>query len=296
MKRHSVEFASGGLTLRGRLHVPEEPPPYAAVVVTHGFGAVKEMFGDHDYPAVFAAGGLAVLVYDHPHTGASDGEPRQELDPVAQQRAYQDAITYLSGRDDVGADQIGIWGTSYSGGHVLAVAATDRRVRCVVSQVMTTSGSMNLVRRHAPAQISVARAGWAEDRLARMRGEPPALVTAAPEGETAETDKTRAFFDSIAPEYKETFRYEVTLRSLEWYYGYEPAAAIEHISPTPLLMIVCDQDSRTPTEDALAAFARAREPKRLLLLEGDHYAAYREHFEASSTAALDWFKSHLRPR
>ncbi len=285
--RSAVQFVSEDRTLRGWLYLPEGLAPYPAIVVTSGFGCVKEMFADHDYPAVFAAAGFAVLVYDHPFTGESEGEPRQEIDPVAQQRAYQDAITFLSARSEIDAARIGIWGTSYSGGHVLAVAAVDRRVRCVVSQVMTISGSLNLLRRHAPSEIAGIREQWARDRIARLRGDPPALVTARPAAET------RAFFESMAPECLVNFKQEVTSRSYEWYYSYEPAQTIERISPTPLLMIVCSHDTRTPPEDALAAFHRARKPKKLVLLDGGHYDAYRKHFGATSQGARDWFVAHL---
>src|SRR5664280_1020647 len=59
--------------------------------------------------------------------GASDGEPRQEIDLWAQ----------------VDAGRIGIWGSSHSGGHVL-VAAIERRVKAVLSQVPLVSGHANL--------------------------------------------------------------------------------------------------------------------------------------------------------
>ena len=82
-----VEFDSGGCTLRGWLLVPTGAGPHPALVVTNGFGSVKELFLDHPYHEVFAAAGFAVLVYDHPNCGESDGQPREELDPIAQQRA-----------------------------------------------------------------------------------------------------------------------------------------------------------------------------------------------------------------
>ena len=62
---------------------------------------------------------------------------RGEIDPWQQISDMRDAITYTAGRAEVDTDRIGIWGTSYSGGHCLVVAATDRRVKCVVSVVPT---------------------------------------------------------------------------------------------------------------------------------------------------------------
>ena len=70
----------------------------------------------------------AALVFDNRCFGASDGEPRQEIDPSAQVRDYRHAITYASTQPEVDPARIGVWGSSYSGAHVLVVAAIDRRV------------------------------------------------------------------------------------------------------------------------------------------------------------------------
>src|ERR1700678_4162930 len=107
--------------------------------MSSGFAGVKEGFLGNPFHQVVAEAGIVVVLFDNPNTGESDGLPRQELDYVAQQRAYQDAITFLATRDEVDAERIGIWGTSYSGGHVLAVATHDKRVKAVVSQAITIS-------------------------------------------------------------------------------------------------------------------------------------------------------------
>jgi fermentation-respiration switch protein FrsA (DUF1100 family) len=103
---------------------------WASHVFTHGFSAVKEMYLDK-FAEVFATAGLGALVFDNRNFGASGGEPRQEIDPWEQVRDYRDAITFAETLPETDADRIGIWGPSYSGGHVLVVGAIDRRVKCV---------------------------------------------------------------------------------------------------------------------------------------------------------------------
>ncbi|MEY2430912.1 MAG: uncharacterized protein QOC92_637 [Acidimicrobiaceae bacterium] len=291
MRRLDVEFESEGRTLRGWLFLPDGQGPFPGVAMTSGFAGVKEGFLGHPYHEVLSDAGIATIIYDHANCGDSDGEPRQELDPILQQRGYRDAITFLAGNEHIDADRIGIWGTSYSGGHVLAVAAADRRVRCVVSQAMTISGYRNLRRRHTTAGYAELRRSWAEDRLRRARGDAPALVPAFAE----DSDSVR-FAMSRPPEHRRNWRNEVTVRTWELYDEYEPAALIERIGPTPLLMIVGAEDTMTPAEDAFAAFDRALEPKKLVTVPGGHYAAYVEYFEQTSTAALDWFVEHLADR
>src|SRR5215471_9230057 len=143
MARRDVEFDAEGVTLRGWFYAAGTGgTPAAAVVMAHGFSAVKEMYLD-SFAEVFAAAGLSVLVFDNRNFGASDGEPRQEIDPWAQVRDFRDAITYARTREEVDGERIGIWGSSYSGAHVLVVGAMDRRVKCVVSQVPLISGYEN---------------------------------------------------------------------------------------------------------------------------------------------------------
>jgi len=287
MRRENVEFLSEGVILRSWLYIPGGDGPFPAIAMGHGFTGVKEGFLHHDYPGVFAAAGFMALAFDYPNSGESDGPLRGELDPIAQQRAYRDAITYLIDRPDVDGERIGVWGTSYGGGHVLTVGAIDRRVKCVVSQVPTISGARNHVRRNTPAQLREKRWAFDDDRLNRFRGGAPAMVQALADDN---------MFTRMPPECSVHLDKDVTLRTMELYAEYEPASIIERISPTPLLMVVAAGDHLTPTDLALEAYQRAREPKRLVLLPGGHFDAYVKDFDTASGAARDWFLEHLGSR
>src|ERR671918_2190790 len=144
--RQDIEFDAEGVTLRGWLYLPDEATgSVPTVVMAHGFSAVKEMYLD-SYAEAFAAGGLGALVFDNRNFGASDGEPRQEIDPWAQVRDYRHAITWAQTRPEVDPDRIGVWGTSYSGGHRLVLGAIDNRVPGGVAQVPLASGFPNIPR------------------------------------------------------------------------------------------------------------------------------------------------------
>lgn len=295
MQRLNVEFRSEGVALRGWLYLPEARAERPAIVMTHGFSGVKEQYLDR-YAEVFAAAGFVVLLYDHPNFGDSDGEPRQEIDPVMQRRGYRDAITWLGAQARVDARRIGIWGTSYSGGHVLEVAALDRRVKCVVAQVPTVSGHASALRRTRAEQLPALLASFDADRQRRFEDLPPALLPAVAAGPDepcamAGADAHRFFTDSaaLAPNWCN----RVTLRSAELARENEPGIHMARISPTPLLMIVADRDLLTPTDLCLEAYQRALPPKRLLMLAGGHFTPYIEHFDATSQAAADWFVRHL---
>ena len=87
--------------------------------------------------------------------------------------------------------------------------------------------------------------------------------------------------------------HEVTVRSLDLFLGYDPSGLIALISPTPLLMVVGLADHLTPADLGLAAYERALQPKRLVSLRGGHFDAYGNDFTVASSAAADWFSTHL---
>src|SRR5690606_9272097 len=167
-----VEFLSENTCLRGRQYLPEREGPLPAVVMAPGFGGLIQHSAMH-FAQAFAGAGLAALVYDNPCFGRSDGEPRQEVDPVRQRRAYRDAISYVQRRREVNADRIGVWGSSYSGGHVLEIAAYDRRIKCVVAQVPTISGSAQSIWRFSGQTRADMQKRFHADRDARQRGLEP---------------------------------------------------------------------------------------------------------------------------
>jgi uncharacterized protein len=294
--RHDVEFNAEGTTLRGWFYIPKpEDAPHPTVVMCHGFSAVKEMLLD-DYAQVFCDAGFCVLAYDHRNLGASDGEPRQEIDPWAQVRDLRHAITYARTRMEVDPNRIGIWGTSYAGGHVLVVGALDRRVGCVVSQVPAISGQEAERRMVRADLIGLTQEMFDADRGARFRGEAPAMIPiVAPEGEPCALPAVDAdeWFSLLDVERAPSWVNQCTLRSAEMATEYEPGMYVGRVSPTPLLMIVEAGDTLAGSDIALDAYERAREPKRLELLGGGHFDAYVAHFDRSSAAARDWFVQHL---
>jgi len=294
--RRDIEFDAEGTLLRGWLYLPAGVTgPAPGIVMAHGFSAVKELYLDR-YAEVFAMAGFAALVFDNRNFGASDGEPRQEIDPVQQIRDYRHAITFACALPEIDSGRIGIWGTSYSGGHVLVVGAIDRRVKCVVAQVPTISGAISSERRTRPDLLAGLNARFDADRAARFAGDPPAMVPVVADNPKAAcalpgTDSWTFFAGD--PQRAPAWRNEVTLRSAEMAREYEPGVYVPRISPTPLLMIVATQDALTLTDLELDAFERAREPKKLLLIDGGHFTPYAEAFAETSTAARDWFAAHL---
>src|SRR5512142_2584129 len=93
--RKDIEFRTeDGVTLCGWHFVPDgRQGKVPTIVMAHGFSAVKEMYLDR-FAEHFAAAGLAAVVFDNRNFGASDGQPRQEIDPWTQVHDYRHVITW----------------------------------------------------------------------------------------------------------------------------------------------------------------------------------------------------------
>ena len=120
------------------------------------------------------------------------------------------------------------------------------------------------------------------------------VVTSEPNGAAAlPTADSWEWFTQTAGTRAPAWRNQVTLRTLEMLGEYEPGSYIHRISPTPMLMLIAERDHLTVADEAFAAYNRALEPKRLVILKGGHFDAYVKGFKQSSAAACDWFIEHL---
>ncbi len=180
-----IEFASKGLLCRGWLYVPDgmnEGHKAPAIIMAHGFAGVKEM-GLSAFAERFTAAGFVTLVFDYRCWGESEGEPRNQIFALEMVEDFRNAITWLSYRNEVDPEKIGVWGTSYSGGLVLYVGTFDSRVKSVVAQVPST---LNPESRRAKDPSTWDRIGklLIQDRIERYKtGTVKYMKVVAPTGE-----------------------------------------------------------------------------------------------------------------
>lgn len=296
MQKHEVRFpAEGGIELSAWLFVPEHrEAPLPAITMAHGFAGTK-YHGIEPIAKAFAEAGFVVLLHDHRNFGDSGGYPRQDINPWQQITDWRRAISYLQERPEVDENRVGLWGTSFAGGHAIVLGATDRRLKAVVAQVPTIDGHAAGLRRVTPEAVADLEARFAADERAQLRSEPPAtqqIVT-----DDGARDASYKAADAVSfylrPVPKGVWVNEVTVRSMRWSRLYSPGEYVDRVSPTPLLMLVADHDHIAVADLALKAYQRALEPKRLIMIRGGHFAPYLDEFETASHAAIDWFHAHL---
>lgn len=296
MQPTQIQFrGEDGVQLGGWLYRPNVPHPAPAITMAHGFAATCA-HGLDAFARVFAEAGFVVLMHDHRGFGSSEGEPRHDIDPWKQIADWRYAISFLDAHPAVDRNRIGLWGSSFAGGHALVLGATDRRLKAVVSQVPTISGYEQSRRRIAPEIVRSLEDKYLDDDRRRFVGGEPAtqLVVTGDMRSPAvyRTADAHAFYVDSLPT-GATWSNTVTVRSSRAARMYGPGQWVSRVSPTPLLMVIALDDTVTLTDTGLAAYEQALQPKSLAMIDGGHFDPYNLRFPHASSAALEWFRLHL---
>ena len=255
MTHDDVSFSSGGVDCAAWLYRPDRDGLCPMVVMAHGFSGTRELRLDA-YAERFCNAGLGALVFDYRHFGASAGEPRQLLDIKMQQDDYRAAVGYARALDWVDSERVALFGTSFSGGHVLAVAARDQRIAAVVSQCPFTDGLAALPKL-GPANIAKATAAGLRDQLAELVGRPAHYIPAVgPPGSFAvmTTPDSQPGFEALLPS-ESRWENRVAARIALRVASYRPGRSAAKIA-CPVLFCVCDGDAVAPAKATLR-YARA---------------------------------------
>jgi dienelactone hydrolase len=300
----AVHFTSAGTSCAG-VHLAGEGDAFAGgdgarpcVVLAHGFGGTVDS-GLLPYAERFAAAGLDAVAFDYRHFGASAGEPRQLLSISAQLEDYAAAIAFARTLPGVDPARIVVWGTSFSGGHVVAAAVADGRVAAAIAQTPAMDGVQTLlhaVRNAGPAHVARLVTAGVRDAARALRGADPIPISVVgPPGALAAmtTPGSQAGYEAIAGP---SWRNEVTARVMLRAGSYRPGLQADRL-PCPILVQIADRDSVAPPQAARAAawLATGRAEVRTYPIE--HFDIYvGAPFERAVADQLYFLGRHLATR
>lgn len=290
LARRSVHFWSDGTRLAGDLTYPKDAEGnLPCIVLCHGWGGTKQHLNAQIAPR-FAQAGYVVLAFDYRGWGESNSrlvfegdmpEPnekgevtvtaravRQIVDPLDQQEDIDAAITFVEGEDMVDAERIGIWGSSFGGGHVVWRAAHDDRVDCVVAQV----GAMNA---RESVEADPGLEAIHKEKIKRVRGELPPVPAGAdkPEG----------------------------LIGTPYYIRFAEFAPVEHAKDVDVPVLIIDAELEHYFDNKNHGYKvyqalKGRVPVEYHELEGkQHYDVYRgDTLDHVMKLEIAWYDKHLK--
>jgi len=253
-----------------------------AVILCHGWGGVRSHL-NQAYAPEFAKAGYVVLTFDYRGWGDSDSRLvikekmpardesgmitvraqaiRELVDPFDQTEDIIHCIDFLSGEPGVDPNRIGLWGTSFGGGHVVYVAAFDKRVKCIVSQVPSTDGGW-VNQFYQPSKMATQRARGEIDpvpqgvhKIGRLKGTP--------------------FLSRIAK--------------------YHPVEFANHLK-IPILIIVAEREELMDNKlhgERVYNLVKGNVPAKYEVFSGTHFEIYGKGRKQAVKMAIEWFDKHL---
>ncbi|THH29920.1 hypothetical protein EUX98_g4265 [Antrodiella citrinella] len=273
-KSIKVPSATPGWNLDAWQYVPEEKSaPYTVIVMAHGLSGNKTM-GLKQFAEFFVKMGYAAVVFDYRRWGSSDGKPRQVLKVNEQLEDYRTVIKYCRQQPVFDPNRIVVWGTSFSGGHAVCLAAErNLNVFAAIGQCPylgeTVAPSYNFT--------FLKTAGCAIlDVIRQSLGFSPLLINATSEPKTVgvmNTHDSKAGMDAIVrnvegAEYPNT----INASSVFELGSYSPKDKAKNIE-CPTLIVHCLNDSLclTPGADATAT---ASPHVQYETLDTNHFSIY----------------------
>jgi dipeptidyl aminopeptidase/acylaminoacyl peptidase len=288
-----VTFYSEGHRIDALWRTPEgATAPFRAIVQGPGWLGLKDSKLYVRYHEALTQAGFGVLIFDYRGFGDSEGN-RGFLSPAWQLQDLVNAVTYLTTRDDVVADAIGVFGSGGTGGgNAVLLAAADTRIKGAVSQVPVADGRDWLHRMRSESEWLAFLDELEADRKRRVvegagRRVHPREEIMVPSAERR-TTTVKSDVDGRIPT-------DVPLACADEILNYQPLVAAAGLT-TPLLIIGVEGDATTPTDHAEALYAAASGPKELIIQRHTtHYAAYDQYWEQTTPRIVDWFDTHVRP-
>jgi len=284
IEAHTAWITSGGSRIHAEVFTPRDAPEGAlpTILTAHGWGGNAALLRNDAVD--LARAGYRVVNFDYRGWGESEGrlvpvaplpgdrpegpfvvevqEVRGIIDPWEQVEDWFQVIHWAVGEPGVDPERIGLRGTSFSGGHVVYVAAHDPRVRTIVSQVPASD-----IARGMPQMF----AGWEAEATARARGE---------QG------------------FPEPFVRQFNLTGLplgDAVMRYAPNEVAHRVRAPALFVVAENEELYTNESQALLAYARVQGPSRYVVIpEITHYGIYGAAREEAIELAIEWFDEHLR--
>lgn len=285
-----ITFFSHGTRISGVLRVPEGPGPFPAVVMCAGMTLTRDVWLQPNAEWLCARG-FVTLSFDYRGFGASEGEPRCRLVPSMQVDDVRSALTFLETEPLVDARRLALFGVSLGASIAVATAGLDARAKATVA----VAGPMDLGRvwRAYPGFEGFRAKVWAARQKAVTTGEVSFIKLSRL---LASDPETCAKIERDAPALPQ-WRPELTFESLADLFEFRPEQVVADISPRAVLFVAPELDRLIAEGELPSAYARAKEPKRLVTLKGiKHHEIYGEGqgFAPTMEAAHAFLTEHLR--
>lgn len=272
IERQNIRFLSGGVHCSGWFYRTPGRESSPCIVLAHGFGGTKELRLDA-YGEIFSEAGYHALVFDYRHFGDSEGEPRQILNIRKQHEDWHAAVRFAKGLPGVDASRIILWGTSFSGGHVIPVAINESGIAAVISQVPHLDGLATAMASGPVQNFRLGIAAWRDLFRMALRRSPYYVPIVGKPGELAAMTAPDAE-EGVKRLYPEGYEpnENVAARIFLKVGLYSPGRLASKLT-VPWLVQAASEDLTTPIRPAVRAIRKAGR-SQLIIYKCGHFDVY----------------------
>lgn len=263
------------------------------IVMAHGFGATRDA-GLAPFAEQFAEAGADVVVFDYRGFGTSAGTPRQNVDHRHHREDYRAVVEQVRRVPGIDPERVVLWGSSYSGGHVVAVAAGDPRIAAVVSQGAAMDGLaavLQILRYAGPVQL-LRLVGHALFGMVIRGHELPIVGAPGTLAAITSADGLDGYKLIMGP----TFENRMLARGILPIMANRPVAVASKLR-MPVLLVLAERDTIAPPSAVRKVAERVRGPVTVEAMDVAHFDIYRgEVFEKLVAAQVAFLDSVLGQR
>jgi dienelactone hydrolase len=266
-------FSCSGEKCAGLVYQPIGISDTPGIVMGFGFGMIKEIHAE-DYAPRFAESGYTVLVFDYRRFGESAGLPRQGLYPLDQIEDYRCAVNYLKTLPGVDPNRICIWGTSFSGGHVIMqLAFPQPGVKCGIAQVPNVYSYKTAISYAGSIEPYMELVEAFRDKYCNgSRDIIPIVSESGPS--VIRSKEAFEYYTKKAMRFP-GFKNYITIDSLEKILLYSPGL-YAHLVAKPIFILKARGDTTTPPEYIDEAAAEIKAEKEVMEVDSGHFDIYEE--------------------
>ncbi len=268
---------------------PDNALSAPTIILCHGFCGIQELLLP-PFAEAFTEAGFTTITFDYRGFGASGGE-RGRLVPAMQIEDILSVVHWCQSLPEVDSARIGLWGTSFGGCHVMAAAADNSEIGCVVSQLAFADGEQIVTGKMSAEEKSgfIATLNKMADKQAATGKEMFVAIT-----RVLNDEESKTFFDSHKVDFP-AMDIKIPFLTVRETLNYRPADSAQLVT-CPTLVVVAGSDTVNPPEQAVALFNALGSPEKKLHIEdgAKHYDIYSgPHFQRTIAQQIDWFQRWL---
>ena len=267
-------FESQGCQCAATLHLPqrtsEDEGAVPAILMMHGWGGIQLMLVK-EYIRCFNEAGLAVMTFDYPGWGDSEGLPRGRINPWKRVRTGESALAFLKAQPEVDASRIFLWGSSFGGGHAIDLAAEHPELAGVIAQVPMLDG-LDAVRAVPLTRLMRFGLDITRDLLNPFATHYLPVVSAPGEYSSMDRDGAIRAQQWTEDNLPQAYDNRVAASSMLWMGFYQPFRALPRIS-IPALVIGATRDSVAPFDEKKVR-SHASATTQVEVINADHFDPY----------------------